>query len=202
MKYPTVLNQLMEHFRKIPGVGQKTAERYALHILTHFDPDTTQDFADTLHKLNASIQPCPTCGFLTDQDVCEICRDTTRDEAQLIVVEEVKDVIVFENTHTFNGRYHVLNGALSPSEGIAPEDLNIESLKTRVHAGAIQEMIVATNFSEAGETTALYLQHIFKDHPVELTRIGYGLPAGGNISYADEITLNKAIEGRRKMIKS
>lgn len=199
MNYPKVLNDLMDHFRKIPGVGQKTAERYALYVLTQFDPESTQAFGSTLLELNASVRPCHTCGFLTEKETCDICRDTTRDTDTLIVVEEVKDVIVFENTHTFNGRYHVLNGALSPSEGVAPEDLNIESLKTRVETEKITEIIVATNFSEAGETTALYLNHIFEGHPVNITRIGYGLPAGGNISYADEITLNKALEGRKKM---
>lgn len=199
MNYPKAITQLIEHFRKIPGVGQKTAERYALFILTQLDPEDTQAFGATLKDLNASVRPCKTCGFLTETDTCDICRDSTRDAHTLIVVEEVKDVIVFENTHTYNGRYHVLNGALSPSEGIAPEDLNIAALKDRVEAQAPKELIIATNFSEAGETTALYLKHIFESHAVNITRIGYGLPAGGNISYADEITLNKALEGRKKM---
>ncbi len=199
MNYPKAINQLIDHFRKIPGVGQKTAERYALFILTQLDPEDTQAFGSTLMDLNASVRPCNTCGFLTENDTCEICRDTTRDSKTLIVVEEVKDVIVFENTHTFNGRYHVLNGALSPSEGIAPEDLNIALLKTRVESESTEELIIATNFSEAGETTALYLKHIFEKNKINITRIGYGLPAGGNISYADEITLNKALEARQKM---
>ncbi len=199
MNYPRAINQLIDHFRKIPGVGQKTAERYALFILTQLDPEDTQAFGATLMDLNASVRPCMTCGFLTENETCDICRDTTRDAKTLIVVEEVKDVIVFENTHTFNGRYHVLNGALSPSEGIAPEDLNITSLKSRVDSESTEELIIATNFSEAGETTALYLKHIFENNAVNITRIGYGLPAGGNISYADEITLNKALEGRKKM---
>ncbi len=199
MNYPKALNQLIDHFRKIPGVGQKTAERFALYILTQFKAQDIQGFGESLLDLQASVKPCEQCGFLTEEARCEICKDSTRDHAQLIVVEEVKDVIVFENTHTFHGRYHVLNGALSPSDGIGPEDLNIETLKTRLQDSNVDELIVATNFSEAGETTALYLKHIFSELPVNVTRIGYGLPAGGNISYADEITLNKALEGRKKM---
>lgn len=199
MRYPKILNDLMEYFRKIPGVGQKTAERYALHVLTQFDPDTTLNMGTVLMNLHGTVKPCKTCGFLTEKERCEICLDATRNESELIIVEEVKDVLVFENTHSFNGRYHILGGALSPSEGIGPEDLNIESLKSRVQDGQVKELIIATNLSEAGETTALFLKHIFEGSAVKLYRIGYGLPAGGNISYADSITLNKALEGKKRM---
>jgi recombination protein RecR len=199
MNYPKALEALIEHFRKYPGVGQKTAERYALFTFTHMNEMDVNHFSEALFKLHASIKKCSVCGYFTEADVCEICRDPIRDKSQVMVVEEAKDVLTFEKAHSYNGLYHVLGGTLSPSDGIGPEDLNLKSLLERLKDKAHQELIIATNLNEAGETTALYLNHILKDTGISLTRIGYGLPAGGNIAYADNMTLIKALEGRKKM---
>lgn len=197
MKYPKYLQVLIEQFQMFPGVGKKSAERFALYTLNHTKPSQTEAFAEALVKLHETIKPCQSCGFFTDQDVCEICKDSTRDKTQILVVEEAKDVIVFENTHVYHGLYHVLNGAISPSEGIGPESINLKSLFERLKNEDHLELIIATNLSEAGETTALYIKSILEKTNIKITRIGYGLPAGGNIAYADEITLNKALEGRK-----
>lgn len=197
MKYPKYLQKLIEQFQMFPGVGKKTAERFALYVLNHTKSSETESFAEALLKLHETIRPCPTCGFFTDQDTCEICKDMTRDPSQILVVEDAKDVIVFENTHVFHGHYHVLNGAISPSEGIGPDSINLKSLFERLKNESYKELILATNLSEAGETTALYIKSILEKTNIKVTRIGYGLPAGGNIAYADEITLNKALEGRK-----
>jgi len=199
MNYPKALTALIEQFQKFPGVGQKTAERYALFTLTHRSQLETQGFAETLKNLHENIHPCPECGYFTDKEICDICQDSTRDNSQIMVVEEAKDVLVFEKGHSYHGLYHVLGGTLSPSEGVGPEDLNLPTLIERLKNKAVQELIIATNLNEAGETTALYLNHILKNTGISLTRIGYGLPAGGNIAYADDMTLTKALEGRRKM---
>lgn len=197
MKYPKYLQVLIEQFQMFPGVGKKSAERFALYTLNHTKLSQTEAFAEALVKLHETIKPCQSCGFFTDQDVCEICKDSTRDKTQILVVEEAKDVIVFENTHVYHGLYHVLNGAISPSEGIGPESINLKSLFERLKNEDHLELIIATNLSEAGETTALYIKSILEKTNIKITRIGYGLPAGGNIAYADEITLNKALEGRK-----
>lgn len=197
MKYPKVLQDLIEHFQIYPGVGKKTAERFALYTLNHTKSTQTNAFADALIQLHEIIKPCQTCGFFTDQESCEICKDSTRDKSQVLVVEEAKDVIVFENTHVYHGLYHILNGAISPSEGIGPDAINLKSLFERLKDESHMELIIATNLSEAGETTALYIKSVLEKTNIKVTRIGYGLPAGGNIAYADEITLNKALEGRK-----
>lgn len=199
MKYPDALEALIEHFRKYPGVGQKTAERYALFTFTQMNTIDVQAFSEALIQLHAAIKPCQLCGYFTERDVCEICQDSTRDPSQVLVVEDAKDVLTFEKAHSYHGLYHVLGGTLAPSEGKGPEDLNLKNLLERLKDQQHQELIIATNLNEAGETTALYLQHILKDTGISLTRIGYGLPAGGNIAYADTMTLMKALEGRKKM---
>lgn len=199
MNYPKALDALIEYFRKYPGVGQKTAERYALYTLTQMNEMDVNHFSEALAKLHASIKTCTICGYFTEAEICEICKDSTRDTSQVMVVEEAKDVLTFEKAHSYHGLYHVLGGTLSPSDGIGPEDLNLKSLIERLKDKAHQELIIATNLNEAGETTALYLNHILKETGISLMRIGYGLPAGGNISYADDMTLTKALEGRRKM---
>lgn len=199
MNYPKALEALIEHFRKYPGVGQKTAERYALYTLTHRDQVDAMGFSEALSNLHTSIKTCDTCGYFTEKETCDICVDSTRNRSQIMVVEEAKDVLTFEKAHSYHGLYHVLGGTLSPSEGIGPEDLNIKKLIERLKDKTHQELIIATNLNEAGETTALYLKYILNETGISLMRIGYGLPAGGNISYADDMTLTKALEGRRKM---
>jgi len=197
MKYPKVLQELIEHFQIYPGVGKKSAERFAMYTLNHTKPSQVEAFSEALVKLHETIKPCQSCGFFTDQSTCEICKDSTRDKSQILVVEEAKDVIVFENTHVYHGMYHVLNGAISPSEGIGPDSINLKSLFERLKNEEHLEIIIATNLSEAGETTALYIKSVLEKTSIKISRIGYGLPAGGNIAYADEITLNKALEGRK-----
>jgi recombination protein RecR len=199
MNYPKALDGLIEHFRKYPGVGQKTAERYALFTFTHLSETDVLHFSEALAKLHASLKSCSVCGYFTEKEICEICTDGTRNRSQIMVVEEAKDVLTFERAHSYHGLYHVLGGTLAPSEGIGPEELNFKHLIERLKDKTHQELIIATNLNEAGETTALYLNHILKNTGISLTRIGYGLPAGGNIAYADTMTLTKALEGRKKM---
>jgi len=183
---------------RYPGVGKKTAERYALHTITHFKDDDYESFVDALLAVKNDITPCEICGSLTDKKVCDVCRNDERDQSQILVVEDSKDVLVIENMKTYHGLYHVLGGVLSPSNGVGPEDLSIKPLLERLKNESHKEVILATNLSDEGETTALYLQRILANTDILVTRIAYGLPAGGNISYADEITLFKALEGRKK----
>ncbi len=198
MDYPEALSLLIEQFMRYPGVGRKTAERYALYTINQFSQQDYEGFQTALKRVQEEIRPCSNCGHLTDQDVCRICVDKTRDQSKILVVEESKDVVVIEKTRTYRGLYHVLDGVISPANGIGPEELRIKALLTRLKDAAHEEVILATNFSDEGETTALYIQRLLRDTDILVTRIAYGMPAGGNISYADEITLNKALEGRKK----
>ncbi len=198
MEYPDALNALIEQFMRYPGVGRKTAERYAFYTISQFKSTDYADFIDALRRIDEEIKPCEMCGNLTDQHPCSICKDTKRDHTSILVVEESKDILVIEKSKTYHGLYHVLGGTISPSNGIGPEDLNIKALLHRLKDETHKEVILATNLSDEGETTALYLQRLLKDTDILITRIAYGMPAGGNISYADEITLNKALEGRKK----
>lgn len=199
MDYPDALNNLIETFMRYPGVGRKTAERYALYTISSFKDEDYEAFRTTLERVENEIKPCETCGHLTDRGVCPICRDPSRDASKILVVEESRDVIVIEKTRTYDGLYHVLGGVLSPSNGVGPEELSIKPLLERLKDDEHKELILATNLSDEGETTALYLQRLLKDTDILITRIAYGMPAGGNIGYADEITLNKALEGRKKL---
>lgn len=199
MQYPDALNALIEQFMRYPGVGRKTAERYAFYSINQFKSDDYAQFIDALRRVDEEIEPCEVCGNLTDTQPCSICSDTSRNHATILVVEESKDILVIEKTRTYQGLYHVLGGVLSPSNGIGPEDLHIKSLMERLKDERHTELILATNLSDEGETTAKYIQHLLRDTDLLITRIAYGMPAGGNISYADEITLNKALEGRKKL---
>ena len=183
---------------RYPGVGRKTAERYALHTINTFSNEDYENFKEALRRVETEIKPCDVCGNLTDQGTCDVCVDDSRDQSKVLVVEESKDVLVIENTKTYDGLYHVLNGVLSPSNGVGPEDIRIKELLNRLRNQKHREVILATNLSDEGETTALYLQRLLLDTNILVTRIAYGLPAGGTISYADEITLLKALEGRKK----
>ena len=183
---------------RYPGIGKKTAERYAFYTIHHLSEESILSFMEALHRVKEEIKPCVICGSLTDQGTCSICKDSARDQSKILVVEESKDVMVIENTNTYQGLYHVLNGVISPSNGVGPDEINIKSLLNRLKNEQHKEVILATNLSDEGETTAMYIHRLLKDTDLDVTRIAYGLPAGGNISYADELTLFKAIEGRKK----
>jgi recombination protein RecR len=199
MKYPSSVDQLIEALRKYPGVGKKTAERYALHTINKFDDEAIDHIIEAYQKIKTEIFFCPICGNITDTDPCYVCKDDSRDKNTIIVVEEAKDVIVMEKTNRYHGLYHVLNGSISPSNGIGPDDINIKALLERLKDEAIKEVILATNLNNEGETTARYISKILEGTDILVTRIAHGIPAGGNIEYADEITIFKALEGRRKL---
>lgn len=198
MMYPNSLEKLIACFRTLPGVGEKTAERYALLIVEE-DELEVMEFAKALQEVKEKLVHCPICGNLSEDGECEICRDTSRDKKTILVVQSVKDVVAMERTKEYHGLYHVLNGLISSSKGIMPEDLNISSLIER--AKNAQEVILATNATVDGETTALYLSKLLaKESPnVTVTRIAHGLSSGVMIDYADELTLIHALTDRRKV---
>ena len=194
----TALVRLQESLAKLPSVGKKSAERMAFAMLEMEDEDLLE-FAEAIKDLKTKIHLCPICGNITEDDKCYICNDETRDRTTLMVVSSPKDVIAFENAEGYQGLYHVLGGTISISKGKGIEDLNIASLIERVDKGGIKEIIIATNPTVDGETTALYLAKLLENKNVNVTRLAYGLPMGGNLDYADALTLAKAIEGRRKI---
>jgi len=198
MKYPKALDELLESFRKYPGVGKKTAERYALHTVTKFSEEEIDEIISSFQRIKTEIFDCPICGNITDENPCYICKDDSRDKSKMIVVEESKDIIVMEKMNSYHGQYHVLKGAISPSNGVGPEDINLSSLIERLKDDKFKEVILATNLSNEGETTALYIRRILEGSGILVTRIAHGIPAGANIEYADEVTLSKALEGRRE----
>ena len=199
MKYPDAIEKLIEALRKYPGVGKKTAERYALYTVNRFNEESIDEIVDAYLRIKEDIFKCPICGNITDTDPCYICKDDSRDKSKIIVIEEARDLIVMEKTNKYHGLYHVLNGAISPSDGIGPEDINIKGLLERLKNEELKEVILATNLSNEGETTAQYINRLLSDTDILVTRIAHGIPAGGNIEYADEITIFKALEGRRKI---
>lgn len=199
MKYPNSIEQLIESLRRYPGVGKKTAERYALYTVNRLDHEAIDQIIEAYQKIKSEIFQCPVCGNITDTDPCYVCKDDSRDKSIILVVEEAKDVIVMEKTNRFHGLYHVLNGAISPSNGIGPDNINIKSLLERLKDESIKEVILATNLNNEGETTARYISRLLEDTGILVTRIAHGIPAGGNIEYADEVTIFKAIEGRRQI---
>ncbi len=192
------LIRLEESLAKLPSVGKRSAERMAYAMLNMEDNDLAE-FSDAIKNLKQSIHVCPICGFLTEEEKCEICSDNEREQDVLMVVSYPKDVIAFENAESYRGLYHVLNGAISVSKGASIEDLNIASLLERVEQGSFKEVIIATNPTIEGETTALYLARLLADKVETVTRLAYGLQMGGNLDYTDSLTLSKAVEGRRKL---
>ena len=192
------LIRLEESLAKLPSVGKRSAERMAYAMLNMEDDDLAE-FSDAIKNLKQSIHVCPICGFLTEEENCEICNDSERDQSVLMVVSYPKDVIAFENAESYRGLYHVLNGAISVSKGASIDDLNIESLFKRIEEGNFKEVIIATNPTIEGETTALYLAKLLSDKVENVTRLAYGLQMGGNLDYTDSLTLSKAVEGRRKL---
>lgn len=198
MKDLKSLNRLLDSFAKLPSVGKKSAERMALAVL-EMDEEEVREFAEALTTMKDTIHKCPICGLYTEEEKCEICSDVERDDKTLIVVSSFRDVYAFEKLHSFKGRYHVLGGVLSAVSGVGIDDLNIDSLFKRVEENHINEVILATNPTIEGETTALFLAKMLEGKNVEVTRLAYGLPMGGHVDYADSLTLNKALEGRRKV---
>ena len=192
------LVRLQESLAKLPSVGKKSAERMAFAMLDMEEEDLNE-FADAIKELKNKIHLCPICGNITEDEKCEICQDDDRDRETILVVSSPKDVIAFENAEGYRGLYHVLGGTISLSKGKGIEDLNIDSLLKRVEQDNIKEVIIATNPTVDGETTALYLAKLLENKNVNVTRLAYGLPMGGNLDYADALTLAKAIEGRRKI---
>ena len=192
------LIRLEESLAKLPSVGKRSAERMAYAMLNMEDDDLVE-FSDAIKNLKQSIHVCPICGFLTEDKKCGICSDNEREQDVLMVVSYPKDVIAFENAESYRGLYHVLNGAISVSKGASIEDLNIASLLERVEQGNFKEVIIATNPTIEGETTALYLARLLADKVEIVTRLAYGLQMGGNLDYTDSLTLSKAVEGRRKL---
>lgn len=195
--YPKKFEALIECFRKLPGVGLKTAERYAFQVI-EWDKETIDEFINSFIDIKDGLHKCEICGNLTEEAQCEICKNKKRNQNQICVVQSPKDVIAMEKTQEYHGVYHVLNGVISTSKGILPEDINIESLLKRINENT-NEIIIATNPTVEGETTALYLSKLLEKYNVNVTRIAHGLPMGGHLDYADELTLIKAIEGRKKM---
>ncbi len=199
MTLPKALENLVEEFKKLPGVGRKTAERYALFIINKYDNENVHQFSSALENAKSQIHHCSICGNLTDEDVCYICKDDLRDNSTIIVVENAKDVFSIENSGEYKGLYHVLNGVLSPMDGMGPEDINLDSLWKRVINDKLKEVIIATSSTPEGETTALYIKRVLQEVDVLVSRIGYGVPVGLNLEFADDLTLSKAIENRKKI---
>jgi len=198
MDYPGPLARLIDELSKMPTVGPKTAQRLAFHIL-RLSQDEAQALAEAILDVKQRMRTCSTCFTITDVDPCTICSNPARASGVLCVVEDPRDVIAVERTREFRGRYHVLHGAISPLDGVGPDDLKITELLDRVRAGGVGEVIVATNPRVEGEATAFYLARVLKPLGVRVTRIAHGLPVGGDLEYADEVTLARALEGRRDL---
>ncbi|MDD5183126.1 MAG: recombination mediator RecR, partial [Bacilli bacterium] len=198
MKYPKSLQDLIDSFQKYPGIGPKTAERLAFFTVMKMNAEEVKKFSLSLNEVVEKIKPCKSCGNLTDAEICNICLDETRDNI-LMVVEGTKELMVLEKTNQYNGKYFVLNGVISPLNGIGPDELDFDKLIKKIDEEKIREIIIATNATVEGEMTALYIKNIVKNKDINIYRIGYGLPAGADIEYADEITLIKALEGKRIM---
>lgn len=197
-KYPKSLENLIEAFSYLPSVGRKTAERYALYTFMRMEDYQITDFSNALLSLKKDIHICPSCGNISEEDLCKVCQDNTRNHRLILVVESIKDLYTIEALNSYKGIYHVLGGAISFSKGITTENLNIESLEEKVKNGLVDEIILATNATIEGETTSRYIRELLKGYDVKITRIAHGLPVGGDISYLDEMTILKAMEGRRE----
>ncbi len=198
LKYPEPLARLVSELQKLPSIGPKTAQRIAMHIL-RMTSDEAKRLGQTISEAKDLIINCSICGSITDKDPCNICADPKRNHKVICVVEETEDVIALERTGVFRGVYHVLMGALSPLEGINPENLKIKELFNRISSQDVEEVLIATNPNTQGQATALYISGKLKPLGIKVTQLAYGLPMGGDIEYADEVTLGKALEGRREI---
>lgn len=199
MQYPRPIAQLIESFMKLPGIGRKTATRLAFFTL-NMDSEDVHDFSKALESTKENLNFCSICGNITEEDICDICKDKNRDQSTVLVVEQVRDIMVFDEMNTYDGLYHVLGGVLSPIDGVGPDDLNIKLLLNRLKDNeAVKEVIIATNATPDGESTAMYLSQLIKPSGIKVTRLAHGLSVGGDIEYADEMTLQRAVSGRREI---
>lgn len=196
MEYIEPISRLIAEFTKLPGVGKKTAARYAFAVI-NMPEESAENFCDAIVKIKQSVRLCRVCGNYTDQEVCEICQ--TRDKSTICVVKEPRDVIALEKTKSFGGVYHVLHGHLSPLEGIGVSDIRIKELLERIQEGGVKEIIIATGTDQSGEATALYIAMLVKPLGIKVTRIARGLPSGSNLEYTDEATLSRAMSDRKEM---
>lgn len=192
------LQKLVDQFEKLPGIGHKTAGRLAYHILSRSQSEA-KAFADAIIEAKEKIRYCSCCQNLTDTELCPLCSDSSRDRSVICVVEDPRDVMAFERTREFNGIYHVLHGAISPLDGIGPDNLHIKELMSRLAGDEVKEIIMATNPTVEGEATASYLSRLIRPMGIKVTRLAYGIPVGGDLEYADEITLSRALEGRNEI---
>ena len=194
--FPTVMQELTEQFARLPGIGSKTAQRLAFHVLEMPDEDA-QAFADAILAAKSTVHSCPVCQNLTDRNICAICDDPIRDCGTICVVAEPKDVIAMERAREYTGVYHVLHGVISPLNHISQDDIRIKELLSRVAAGGVNEVIMATNPDTEGEATAMYISRLLRPLEVKVTRLAYGIPVGSQLEYTDEVTLSRALEGRQ-----
>ncbi|HZG83296.1 recombination mediator RecR [Paenibacillus sp.] len=198
MFYPEPIAKLIDSFSRLPGVGPKTAARLAFHVLRMKEEDVV-NFAKALVNVKRNLLYCSVCCNITDTDPCRVCSDKNRDRSVICVVQEARDLVAMERTKEYHGLYHVLQGAISPMEGIGPDDIRVAELLRRLADDEVQELILATNPNIEGEATAMYLSRLVKPFAIKVTRIAHGLPVGGDLEYADEVTLSKALEGRREL---
>ena len=196
--YSPSIEKLVESFEKLPSIGHKTAVRLAFHILDESEEETNE-FVQSILNAKKNLKYCSKCYNISDTDPCTICANPKRDESVICVVEDVKDIIAMEKTHEFKGVYHVLHGSISPMNGIGPDDIKIKELLARLDPQIVKEIILATNPRVEGEATAMYISKIVKPLGIKVTRIAHGIPVGGDLEYTDEVTLTKALEGRREL---
>lgn len=196
MRYPKYVDGLIDCFMRYPGIGFKTAERLALYTINNLSLENRETFIKALDDVK-NVKECQICGSLSDEDICSICSDPTRNDDTIIVVCDVKDVLAIEKTNAYRGKYHVLKGLLNPIDGIGPKDIRIKELLLRLKDKKIKEIILALSATLEGEQTSMYIAKLLKDTGIKVTKLAHGLPVGSNLEYADEVTLLKAIEGRR-----
>ena len=196
--FPAALQDLADQFARLPGIGGKTAQRLAFHVLS-LPLEDAQNFADAILAAKREVHTCPVCQNLTDREVCPICDDALRDRGVICVVAEPKDVIAMERSREFNGVYHVLHGVISPLNHVTQEDIKIRELLMRVGTGEVREVIMATNPDTEGEATAMYISRLLRPMEIKVTRLAYGVPVGSQLEYADEVTLSRALEGRQEI---
>lgn len=199
MEYGAVsLQKLIEQFRRMPGIGSKTAQRMAFYVLS-LPKEEAQALADTVTEASEKIHRCPVCCNLTDEEICPVCRNPQRSRSVICVVENVESMMAIENTNEFKGTYHVLHGVISPLEEVRPEDITVKELLARINADEVTEVIMATGSSVEGELTAMYISKLLKPLGVKVTRLAYGLPVGSELQYADSVTLSRALQGRQTL---
>ena len=196
--FPAALQNLSDQFARLPGIGGKTAQRLAFHVLS-LPVEEAEQFAEAILKAKREVHTCPCCQNLTDREICPICDDDMRDKSVICVVAERKDVIAMERSWEFNGTYHVLHGVISPLNHVTQDDIKIRELLTRVASGDIREVIMATNPDTEGEATAMYISRLLRPMEIKVTRLAYGVPVGSQLEYADEVTLSRALEGRQEI---